>query len=196
MASQNLIEVAELFWRKMFPNPSDDELGIKRAEIIAAAKIEYGFLQFQMAQTMRHEEGEFTIPAAMILTAPVTVADKKADITDLLIINAIPMERWAIGLRGKKTGINYIKSSAASVQKIDADDLAAPRYYVMGESIIFPDEVDDAECEFTYAGMPDSDEYIGISGEMGSLIDRALSQRYGFRQPEKEDKTVNSNPDF
>lgn len=181
-----------MFWRQMFPNPGDDA-SLKKAECIASAKHEYAYALVR-ASYEQLNTSEFSVPAEIVDSQVLTVLNNSCDITDVPVLSAIPNERWAISLTGTNCK-RYIKSTASSKDMIDKENLPAPRYYIRGKQILFPDGVKDKTVEFTFASKGDElNEEMPISDDMAAMVRRGLMQIYNRKEP--EDKTANQNPNF
>lgn len=95
----NLLSIAELAWRQLFPGPSD-EVKVKKEEFIATAKTEYSYQLWLRIMADRREFGEWDVPSYLLSEVELPVVNKEMDITSLKIMRGLPWETWLSNIGG------------------------------------------------------------------------------------------------
>lgn len=190
-----LKEIAEIFWKQI--GGGSDESRIELDEIDARARYEYAYQMMLLAWKEKREDGSYNVPSEILSPAIIKVINKKADISDLGILRALPQEMWLQSINGVKTDCKYIKSTLNhSKILVDDDGLAESDkiFYVVGNIISFPRGAEN-EVEIIYAnnGEEINSNEVYISESLGALVMERLSAMYmGKIAP--ADTTNNSNP--
>lgn len=191
----NLLSIAELAWRQLFPNPGDEN-AVSREEFIATAKTEYAYQLWLKIKQDKVQYGESEVPSYLLSQVDLPIVDNAMDISELKILRSIDQELWLQDIGGFNCKCTYIKSTQ-SMSKVLCDDDSLPEdaktYYPIGKKIIFPAGTHADTLSITYANSGEKiDDMIEIDDMVAGLIRRSLIEIYGGKMGQ-EDKTDNSN---
>lgn len=191
----SLQAIAELAWRQIFPNPSD-ETSITKEEFIETAKVEYATKVWEFNRAERLSTGQDNIQPSLLSEATLTVVDKQADISELNALRSLPNNTWIQGLG--EIGCAECEYVILDLNKYrllcddDSRDKSKKPAIVLGKKIIFPEGAHKPEVSIIFANMgSELDGETEIDDAIGGLVRRALIDIYGKRFP--EDKSNNSN---
>jgi len=194
----NLLSIAELAWKQLFPGPSD-EVKVKKEEFIATAKTEYAYQLWVKLMAEKREEGSFSVPSYLLSEVELDVVDKVMDISSLKIMRSIPWETWLVAIGDLDCTCTYVKSTINLAQVLCDDDSlddADKTYYVVGKKIKFPLGVHKTPLEITYANSGENiDGNIEVEDSIAGIVRRTLIEIYGGKIG-VTDKTNNSNPEL
>ncbi len=193
----NLLSIAELAWRQLFPDPSD-ETKVKKEEFIATAKLEYAYQLWIKLMADKREEGYFEVPSYLLSETELEVKDNVMDISSLKIMRGLPWETWLQNIGGIECKCKYVKSTL-NLSQVLCDEDSLPdgdkTYYVVGKKIKFPKGVDQDKLPITYANSGENiDGYIEVEDSLGGIVRRTLVEIYGGKVG-SDDDTNNSNPE-
>lgn len=192
----SLLEISELAYRQLFPNPND-EANITLAEFIATAKVEYAYRLWEMNRAELQQTGENNIPSNLLSFTTLIVEKGKANIKDLKALRSLPNNTWIQSLGGIACGdCRYVLMDMNKWKLLCDDDSRGDNKAAIpaGAEILFPDGTfeKDGKVEMLYANMGHTiDGQIEVEDAVGGLIRRSLIDIYSKRFP--EDKTNNSN---
>lgn len=191
----NLNEIAELSWRTIYPNPTD-ETAVTREEFITTAKTQYALQMWVMARNERNQEGVFEIPSQILAQSePLPVVNNEIDISKLKILKGLPNGIWLQNIGGLTCDCEYIRSTVNLSQILCGEDslpeMSKP-FLIIGEKIIFPNGTHNNKLPIIYAtdGVENDGTYE-VDDVVGAIIQEKLLQLYGTKQP--EDKTNNGS---
>ena len=178
----NLLEVADLAWRQLFPNP-DDETAVSRAEFIATTKNEFAYQQLLMVWKEKSDEGYFEVPSYLLTNVSLDIVNDTADISGLSILRSLPQEVWLQNVGGLGCDCKYVKSTLNLSQLLCDDDSlddAARTYIVMGKSIYFPKGTHITPLPIIYANNGIGvDGRIEIDDAIAGILRTRLIEIYG-----------------
>lgn len=193
----NLNSIAELFWRKMFPNPTD-ETSISLQEVIESAKLEYSYQYLLWYWKERGTDGVFNMPAELATEEEFDVVNNEIDISGLDIMSRLPADQWLANIGGLTCDCKYIKSNINQTQLLCDDDSLPDTYktyLIIGKKIKFPKGTHANKLTIIYANSGrDIDGVIEVANELGALVTRGLNEIY-LGKVNSEDKNNNSRPD-
>lgn len=175
----NLLEIAELAWKQLFPSATD-ETAITKEEFITAAKTQYPLQMWVHARNERNEEGVFNVPSNILVQSkPLPVKDNKIDISDLKIMRGLPNEVWLQNIGGLTCKCKYVKSTLnlSQIMCETEDGLGddVKTYYVLGNDIIFPKGTHANELTIIYANNGvENDGMYEVDDVVGALIQQQL----------------------
>lgn len=191
----NLLSIAELAWKQLFPNPSD-EVKTKKEEFISTAKTEYSYQLWLKLMAEKREEGAFSVPSYLLSETELEVKDNVMDISGLKIMRSIPWETWLSNIGGIDCRCKYVKSTLNLVQTLCDDDSlddADKIYFVVGKKIMFPRGVHKSPLPIIYANSGENiNGNIEVEDSLAGIVRRTLIEIYGGKVG-VEDKTNNTN---
>lgn len=191
----NLLEIAEVSWKQLFPNPGD-ESAVSREQFISTAKTEYAFQLWRKIKEDKREYGEADIPSYLLSEAELEVVENEMDISSLKIMRSIDQELWLQDIGGLQCDCLYVKSTL-NHSKILCDDDSLPdnakTFYPRGKKIKFPLGVHKTPLSITYANSGEQvDDMIEIDDALAGVIRRELISIYGGKIGQ-EDKQNDSS---
>lgn len=193
----NLRSIAELAFRQMFPNPSD-ETKLKKADFIATAKSEYAYQMLLFYWNERQREGYWNIPSYLLTEVEKDVVNNEIDISDLKMLFSLPQQIWLQNVGGINCDCKYVKSDVNTTQLLCDDDSLgddARTYYVIGKKIRFPQGVHKDKLPIIYANNGSSiDDSIEVDDAIAGMVRRSLIEIYSNKIGQ-EDKKNDSNSD-
>ena len=193
----SLQSYAELAWRQVYPNPSD-ETNISLVEFIETAKGEYAYGVWEQNRLENYQLGENNIPPTLLTEIEIEVKDKVADISHVKAMRSLPNNTWIqqIGEFECK-GCRYLIMDL-NKYKLLCDDDSRNEFekivIVLGKTLRFPDGTfkEDGKVDMVFANLgTELDEELEIDDALGSVIRRKLIDIYSKRSA--EDKTNISN---
>lgn len=191
----NLNSISELFWRQMFPNPTD-ETSISLQEVIETAKSEYAYQFLLYYWKEKSVDGEFDMPGELATEKEFDVVNNEIDISGLNIMSRLPNQRWLQNIGGLTCECKYVKTNINQAQLLCDDDSLPDiykTYLVIGNKIKFPKGTHSNKLTIIVANDgTEIDGVIEVSDEIGALVRRGLSEIY-FGKTNQEDKTNNTN---
>lgn len=194
----NLLEVCELSWRQMFPNPGD-ETSIAKEEFIATGKYEFAYFTWLAFLNEKDKEGFAEVPSYLLTEKEIDVVDNEMDISDLKTFKSLPQEIWLQNVGGLNCQCKYVKSTVNLSQLLCDDDSlddSARTYYIIGKKIKFPKGVHKSPLSIMYANMGETvSGYIEVDEGIASLIRDKLNAIY-LGKVAPVDVTNNSNPNL
>ena len=188
----NLLEVAEVAWRQIFPQPSD-ETAITREEFITTAKIQYPLQMWAFSRNTKNQDGVFEVPSNILVQSePLPVRDNKIDISKLQIMRGLPNETWLQRIGPLVCECKYVKSTLNISQIMcDTEDGLGDdvkTYFIIGNEIIFPKGTHADKLPIIYASSGiENDGLYEIDDVVAGMIQQQLLLIYGGRIG-KEDK--------
>lgn len=193
----NLLSIAELAWKQLFPEGSD-ETKVKKEQFIADSKTEYAYQLWVKILADKREEGQIDIPSYLLSEKELEVADNVMDLTGLKIMRSLPFEIWLQNVGGINCECRYIKSTINLSQTLCDDDSIGDNdktYYPVGKKIKFPRGTHSKKLTIIYANNGELvDDQIEVDDAIGGLVRRSLIELYGGKVG-KQDETNNSNPE-
>jgi hypothetical protein len=189
----NLIEIAELAYNKIYPNPTIDT-PIKLEEFIATAKSEFAYQIWRKSKEDKREDS-YSLPSYLVSMDELTVVDNKASIKHLKPLKSLDFDQWLVNIGGLECKCVYIKSDVNMAQLMCDDDSIgnAKRYIPIKDQILFPNGTHANTLPILYVSNGIKiDNYIEVDDGIGALVRRHLLEFYGQKVP--EDVTKNSNP--
>lgn len=187
--------IAELAWRQMSPNPSD-EVAITKEEFIASAKTLYAYEMWLFSKTEKRDEGMFELPTEILTESePLPVVDDAIDISGLKILRAFAGDIWLQNIGGLTCTCKYVKSTVNRSQLLCGDDSlgnGARTYYIIKDKIYFPKGAHAKALSIIYADMGTIDDNVEVSAGIGAIIRQKLVDLY-IGKTGKEDETNNSS---
>lgn len=191
----SLFTIAELSFRKCFPNPSDDT-DLEVEDFIESAKSIYSYQMLLFYWKQRDEEGEFSLPSNLLQESEIDVVDNKADISKLSIFNSLPNNLWLVNVGGFGCACHYVKSDVNKTQLLCGDDSLddnARTYVPIGKQIWFPKGVHTSPLKIIHASLGENiNEDIEIDDALAAIVRDKLDDMYVGKTP-PEDVTNNSN---
>lgn len=191
----DLKSIAEVSWRQLFPNPSD-EAAVTVEEFIETAKAEYAYQMLLLYWKEKREQGSFNIPSNLLSTIELKVVNNVADISQLGVFRGLPNDLWLQNIGGIGSKCKYIKSNVNHAQILEDDDSLPDNYrtyYAVGNTIVFPQGVHDNPVPITYANMGENiDGEIEIDDTIAAIVRSRLNDIY-LGKVGKEDVTNDSN---
>ena len=193
----NLRAIAELAWRQVFPNPSD-ETKLKKGDFIATARSEYAYQMLLFYWNEKQREGYWNIPSYLLTEVEKDIINDEMDISDLKILFSLPQEIWLQNIGGINCECKYVKSDVNKSQLLCDDDSlgdGARTYYPIGKKIKFPKGVHANKLPIIYANNGNAvDDNIEVDDAVAGIVRRSLIEIYTGKTGQ-EDKTNNSNSD-
>ncbi len=194
----SLNSIAELSFRQLFPNPSD-ETKLKKEDFMATAYTEYAAAMWLMAKEEKREEGVFNVPSHLLAQSePLIVEDNRIDTSELRILRGLPNEIWLQNVGGVGCDCQYVKSNMNQTQLLCDDDSlggGARTYYIMGNRILFPQGTHKKKLPIVYAKTgEDINGDIQVDDIIGKIVRDRLLQIYQGKIGQA-DPTNNSNPE-
>lgn len=191
----NLLSIAELAWRTIYPNPGD-EGAISREEFLESAKLEYSYQYLLWYWKEKALEGMFDMPGDLATEKEFDVINNEIDISGLDIMSMLSGSQWLVNVGGLTCDCKYIKSTINQTQLLCEDDSMPDEYkpyLVVGKKIKFPKGTHADKITIIYANSgQNTDENIEVDGALGALVRVRLQEIYG--RPMPVDKTNNTNP--
>lgn len=195
----NLLEIAELTYRQIFPNPRE-KTAITLEEFVATAKVEYAAAMWIYHYEMINVDGFFQMPSDLISETELDVENKRIDVSSLKYLASLPGDLWIQSLGTDECDCKLIKTTIALWNTLCDDDSLPDNvypYYLSGKSILFPKGVPRSvkKMKILYASMGnDLDEnMIEVNDYIASKVRDKLGAIYGKRVP--ADTTNNQNTD-
>lgn len=194
----NLLEIAELAWRQLFPG-ANDETAISKEEFIATARTEYGYQLWNKIMAEKREEGYLEIPTYLLSEKEMDVVNNEISLVDIKIMRSLPAEVFIQNIGGIRCECKYVKSTL-NLSQILCDDDSLPDgdrpFYIVGKKIKFPKGAHANKLPITYANSGEKGlDGIEVDDVIGGIIRRSLIDIYGGKTG-REDKTNNSNADL
>jgi hypothetical protein len=193
----NLLSIAELAWKQLFPEGSD-ETKVDKEQFIADSKTEYSYQLWLKILADKREEGQLDIPSYLLTETELEVVDNVIDLKGLKIMRSIPFEAWLQNVGGIDCKCRYVKTTFNLAQVLCDDDSlddTDKTYYAVGKKIKFPRGVHKSPLPITYANNGEKvDGMIEVDDAVGGLVRRSLIELYAGKVG-KEDKTNNSSSD-
>lgn len=191
----DLNSVAELAWKAIFPEGSD-ETKVKKEQFIADAKLFYANEVWLKIMATKREDGEIEVPSYLLSEKEIDVVNNVMDLSELKILRSLPFEIWLQNLGGLNCECRYVKTTFNLAQVLCDDDSLSDSdktYYPLGKKIKFPKGVHKTPLSITYAnGGENVNGAIEIDDQIAASIRIALTALY-LGKVGKEDKTNNSN---
>lgn len=191
----SLFTIANLSFRKCFPNPSD-ETDLEVEDFIESAKSIYSYQMLLFYWKQKSEEGEFMLPSNLWQESELTVKDGRADISKLNIFSSLPSDAWLSNVGGLGCSCKYVKSDVNRYQLLCDDDSLGDdvRLYIpVGNEIRFPQGVHTNPIKIIHASLGSNiEEDIEIDDALAAVVRDKLDEMYLGRIA-KEDVTNNSN---
>lgn len=193
----NLLSIAELTWRQLFPNPKDEVKALK-GQFISDSKTEYAYQLWLKILESKREDGNIEVPSYLLSEKEIDVEDGVMDLSGLSIMRSLPFEIWLQNIGGINCNCQYVKSNINLSQVLceddSLDDTAKP-YYAIGKKIKFPKGVHKNKLTIIYANNGEEiDGEIEVDDAVGGIIRRSLLELYAGKIG-PEDKTNNSSSD-
>lgn len=188
----NLLEIAELAWKQLFPSATD-ETAITKEEFITTAKTQYPLQMWVHARNTKNEDGEFEVPSNILVQSkPLPVKDNRIDISGLKIMRGLPNETWIQNIGGLTCKCKYVKSTVNRSQIFEDIEDGLPddtkTYLLLGEEIVFPKGTHATELPIIYASNGiENDGTYEVDDVVGALIQQQLILIY-TNKIGKEDK--------
>lgn len=190
---------AELAYRQLYPNPSD-ETPITLVEFIETAKTEYANLVWLQNRSDAREIGSNDIPEYLLSTAELQVDEKgRADISKLKVMRGLKGLTWIQGLGDMScANCDYLIVDTNKYNLLCGDDSVGDRKFAVaaGKYIKFPDGTYESDriVPIIYATMgSELSDNIEVDDALASSLRRSIIEIYGGKTGQ-EDKTNNSNP--
>lgn len=193
----DLLSIAELAWRQLFPNPND-EVKVLKGQFIADSKTEYAYQLWLKILSDKREEGNIEVPSYLLSEIELDVNENEIDVSGLKIMRSLPFEIWLQNIGGLGCQCKYVKSTVNLIQTLcdddSLDDMAKP-FYIVGKKIKFPKGTHKNKLPLIYANNGENiDGKIEVDDAIGGLVRRSLVELYAGKTG-KEDKTNNSSSD-
>lgn len=191
----NILEIAELAWRQLFPAGADSP-PITKAEFIATAKTEYAGQMWVLSKNEKNQEGVFNVPSVLLSEVELPVKDNTVDITGLDVLRSLSNDSWLQNIGGLTCRCKYVKSNV-NQRQLFCDDDSLPNdakiYLVVGNKIWFPRGTHASKLPIIYAnkGLQVEDR-LEIDDAIGANIRTRLIEIYGGKTG-NEDVTNNAN---
>lgn len=191
----SLLEISELAFRQVYPNPTD-ETPISLQEFISSAKLEYSYQFLLWYWKEKAVEGVFDMPSELSTEIELPVVDNEMDISGLDIMSRLPNSLWLQNIGGLTCECKYVKSNINLTQLLCDDDSLPDiykTYLIIGNKIKFPKGTHATPLSIIYAnsGKQIGDD-IEVMPEIGAIVRTRLVEIYGGRIG-LEDKTNNSS---
>lgn len=191
----SLLEISELAFRQVYPNPTD-ETPISLQEFISSAKLEYSYQFLLWYWKEKATEGTFDMPAELSTEVELPVVNNEMDISDLDIMSRLPNSLWLQNIGGLTCECKYVKSNINQTQLLCDDDSMPDiykTYLIIGNKIKFPKGTHTTPLSIIYANSGKQiGEDIEVMPEIGALVRNKLVDMYAGRIG-MADKTNNTN---
>lgn len=193
----NLLEIAEVAYRQLFPNPSDQEK-ITLEEFIASAKTEAAWQMWKLSKEEKAREGYFNIPSYLLTEVELPVVNNEVDISTLKVLRSLSDDAWLVNVGGHGCECHYMKTDINMSQLMCDDDSAGEltkTYLPLGNKIKFPKGAHKDKVTIIYANMGEKiNRRIEVDDAIAKMVRDYLITIYGGKVG-KEDVTNNSNPE-
>lgn len=192
-----LKSIAELVYRQVYPNPSD-EAPITLVEFIESAKLEYAYRLWERNRLEMRDGADNDVASNLLSRATLPVKDKTASIADINPLRSLPSNTWLQLVGGVECGdCKYVVMDLNKYKLLCDDESRGDNKAVipMGSNLYFPDGLFDNknEIDIVYANLgSDLDDDTNVDEAVGNLVRTNLFNIYSKQMP--EDKTNNSNP--
>lgn len=192
----NLLSIAELAWRQVFPNPGD-ESAITREEFIETAIGEYAYQMLLFYWKVIADEGYFIFPSNLLTEVSLPVVNNTIDLSGLKVFRGLPSDLWLQNVGGIGCECEYVKSSI-NMSQLLCDDDAAPddtrTYIPIGKQLKFPQGTHTTPLTIIYANQGEGldADTIEVDDAIGAIVRVRLIEIYAGKTG-KEDTTNNSN---
>lgn len=192
----NLLEVAQLIYNQINPNPSDEN-AVQFEEVAASVRIQYPLEQYYYLRQQRKDDWWFALPSHLLSESDdLDVVDNEIDISELKILKAMSGEAWLVNIGGLACKCKYIKSTVNQTQLLCGDDSLpddSKTYYVIGKKIRLPQGAHAKKLKIIYANDGSSlDESQEIDDIVAGIVRVKVLEMYQGKTS-KEDETNNSN---
>src|SRR5215207_7760117 len=117
----NLLEVAELAHRQLFPNPSST-VSVKKEEFIATARAEYALQSLLKYFNDADREGFSEVQSILMDEDEFEVSDNEIDLSGIRIMRGLPNDMWLQGIMSSGVGCKYVRTSFNLWSILDDDD--------------------------------------------------------------------------
>ena len=195
----SLQSYAELAYRQVYPNPSD-ETNITLVEFIETAKGEYAYGVWEQNRLENYQMGENNIPPYLLTEVEIKVKNKSADISHIKAMRSLPNNTWIQQLGDINCNgcgylimdLNKYKLLCDDDSRNDTEKIAIP----VGKQIKFPNDTfeQDGVVTMIFANLgTEIDEDLEIDDAMGSVVRRKLVDIYTRKSPEDKTNNTNSN---
>lgn len=173
-------EVAELSWRKIFPQGGTNT-AVSKEEFQRVAITEFAMQTLLMAWKDRAED-YYEVPPYLLSEVEKDVVNNEMDISDLKYFKSLPMQTWLVNIGGFDCHCKYIKSTANLTQLLcnddSLDDDARP-YFVLGKKIVFPKGAHKTPLKIVYANIGEGiDGSIECDEAIAALVLEKLDALY------------------
>lgn len=193
----DLKSIAELAWRQLFPEGSN-EAKVEKEQFIADAKTEYARIMWVNIMNQRQLDGEYEIPSYLLKEKEFDVVSNEIDLTKELVMRGLPSDTWLQNVGGVTCDCPYIKTTLNHWQTLCGDDSLpenARVYYPLGKKIKLPLGAHAKKIPVIFATMgSELADTIEVDDIIGGQVRRALSELYTGKVG-REDTTNNSNND-
>lgn len=173
-------EVAELSWRKIFPQGGTNT-AVSKEEFQRVAITEFAMQTLLMAWKDRAED-YYEVPPYLLSEVEKDVVNNEMDISDLKYFKSLPMQTWLVNIGGFDCHCKYIKSTANLTQLLCNDDSLdddARTYFVLGKKIVFPKGAHKTPLKIVYANIGEGiDGSIECDEAIASLVLEKLDALY------------------
>lgn len=193
----NLLSIAELSYRQLFPNPTD-ETKLTREDFIATAKGEYALQLWLKAKADRREEGRYNVPSYLLTQTEFPVENKEIDLKDIKVLTSLDEDTWLQNVGGLDCECRYIKTNINMSQLMCGDDSmgGVRTYLVLGKKIKFPEGTHADKLPIIYANNGENiDGNMEVDDAVGQMVRTRLIEIYGGKTG-AADQTNNTNPDI
>jgi hypothetical protein len=190
----NLLEVAELAWIQIYPDPSNQPAN-KKEEFIASARHMYAHELFLKHYQEKSVEGYAEIPSLLLNEEEFDVVNGEINLEGVATLRALPADMWLQNVGGVDC-CRYMKTSLNLAQALCDDDCAggARKYYPVGKVIKFPNGTDKDKLTVTYVGVGKKiNGRLEIDDQIAGLLRMRLIELYGGKVG-KVDVTNDGNP--
>lgn len=193
----NLLSAAELAWKAIFPEGSD-ETKVKKEQFIADAKLMYANELWLKIMAGKREDGQIEVPSYLLSEKEIDIENNQMDLSQLKIMRSLPWEIWLQNIGGINCECRYVKSTLNLAQVLCDDDSLADSdktYFVVGKKINFPRGTHKNKLPIIYAnGGEKIDDNIEVDDQIAALVRIGLVNLYAGKTG-REDKTNNSSSD-
>jgi hypothetical protein len=191
----NLLAIADLAWRSIYPNPRE-KTAITKEEFIATAKNEYAAAMWLFRLEQIATEGWFDMGSGLLTeTEDLEVVDNKIDISKLKYLSVLPGDLWLQNVGGLNCECQYVKTTLNLTQLLCDDDLGIRTVRVQGKFLVFDKGTHEKKLKIIYAntGLDLDAEYIEVDDYVASKVRMKLLQLYGNKQPVDETNNQSTN---
>lgn len=174
-------EVAELSWRKIFPQGGTNT-AVSKEEFQRVAITEFAMQTLLMAWKDRAED-YYEVPPYLLSEVEKDVVNNEMDISDLKYFKSLPMQTWLVNIGGFDCHCKYVKSTANLSQLLcstdDSLDDDARTYFVLGKKIVFPKGAHKTPLKIVYANIGEGiDGSIECDEAIAALVLEKLDALY------------------